>query len=338
MVLSAPPAERPEAPAAFERVWTRVASSVRHGVVPAGRKVSFQAMGTACQVVFGAPTQAAGDAFVSAAVRWLAQFEARYSRFVPESLVSRINAGAGRTAVELGPESAHLLALCGQLVFVTGGAFDPTSLPLVELWDWKRGQVPSDAQVREAHARVGWGKVQLEPGRVFLTEPGMGLDLGGMGKEYAVDRLVQLAQAHGIGSALVDLGQDLRALGRPADKPAWHIGLEDPRQAGSCWTGVAALDRAVATSGDYLRRFEAGGRRYGHILDPRTGCPVCNGCLAVSVLAPECLLAGILSTSAFILGPREGMALIERHYDTAGCIITENQHYESRQFRQYATR
>lgn len=165
----------------------------------------------------------------------------------------------------------------------------------------------------------------------------MSLDLGGIGKEYAVDCVVQLATAHGIANVLVDFGQDLCTRGAPAGKPAWHIGLEDPCNAGKCWAGVAIKDKAVATSGDYLRHFMINGRRYGHIIDPRTGYPVDNGCRAVSVIASTCTAAGILATTAFILGPTEGLKLIGNYMGAEGCITTNNSRHETRRFHEYVT-
>jgi thiamine biosynthesis lipoprotein len=151
----------------------------------------------------------------------------------------------------------------------------------------------------------------------------MCLDLGGIGKEYAVDRVLTLAASYGVRDVLVDFGQDMRALGRPPARAAWHIGLENPRSPGSCWGSVAAFNHAVASSGNYLRCFLHEGRRYGHIIDPRTGCPVDNRCLSVNVIAPTCTLAGILSTTAFILGPQDGYELINRTFGASGAIITE---------------
>lgn len=307
--------------------------------VASGRRVSFRALGTRCQITVSGGSAGVVSAFFDAAIHWVAAFEARYSRFLPESLVSRINASAGFSWVDVDAETDRLLSLCQELVFFTRGAFDPTALPLIQLWDWKSRppRLPSDAAIEAAQARVGWRKVQRRPGAVFLPEEGMSLDLGGVGKEYAVDRVVQLAQSRGLVDVLVDFGQDVRGSGRPAAKPAWHVGLEDPAAPGSCWTGVAVRDLAVATSGDYARCFEVEGRRYGHILDPRTGRPVDNGCRSVTVLAPSCTIAGALATTAFILGPEAGRRLIEDYFGAEGCLITDHTRHQTRRFHEYIT-
>ena len=160
----------------------------------------------------------------------------------------------------------------------------------------------------------------------------MEIDLGGLGKEYAVDRLMAMARERGINNVLIDIGQDLRVSGHNLLKDAWYIGLEEPENPGTCWTCLRLTDHAVATSGDYFRSFSVGGRRYGHILDPRTGEPVSNGCQAVTVIAPTCTMAGVLSTAAFILGPDDGLKLIQSHGNAEGCITTDSARYQTRRF------
>lgn len=321
-------------------VLERIQRSASHVVAAGLHRLTFTAMGTTCRVLFHGGASEAMRQFPQAVLAWVAAFEAKYSRFLPDSLLSRINAAAGEHWVEIDRETEALLKLCGEMVFFTRGVFDPTALPLIQLWNWKANppSMPSDEQLAAARERVGWSKVQRRPGAVFLSRPGMCLDLGGIGKEYAVDQVVSLALGCGIPHMLVDFGQDVRVCGQPPERGAWHIGLEDPRSPGQCWTGVAVSNHAVATSGDYLRHSTREGRRYGHIIDPRNGQPVWNSCLAVTVIAPVCTLAGILTTSAFILGPQEGLNLISLCPGVEGCIITESARHPTRQFFSYATR
>ena len=303
-------------------------------------ELSFGALGSPCRIRFAAAATAA-KTLPEVLINWVAEFEARYSRFMPTSLVSRITEAAGKNWVETDPETDRLLAMCHEAHFITKGTFDPTALPLIKLWDWKANPpvVPDDAAIEATMKKVGWRKVQRAPGKVFLPEPGMALDLGGIGKEYAVDQVTQLAVHSGATSVLVDFGHDVRVQGPPPEKkPAWHIGLEDPVQPGRCWTGLAANNQSVATSGDYLRNFVRDGKRYGHILDVRTGRPVANGCRAVSVIAPTCTMAGMLSTTAFVLGPEEGLRLLDATYQAAGCIITETRTFTSQRFYDFATK
>lgn len=287
--------------------------------------LTFHAMGTRCRVSLVEPTRAVGNAFLDQLLNWVADFEAKYSRFLDSSLIGRINAAAGRHWVEIDADTERLFAMCGELHFFTRGAFDPTALPLIRLWNWKANPpvVPSAETIRVTGELVGWNKVQRRAGGIFLPRAGMCLDLGGIGKEYAVDMAMNLAAQHGVTNLLVDFGQDIRVRGNPPGRPAWHIGLEDPKTPGTCWGSVGVQNEAVASSGDYLRHFTHEGRRYGHIIDPRDGYPVSNGCLSVSVVAPTCTIAGILSTTAFILGPKDGFQLIQSYHGAAGAVITE---------------
>jgi thiamine biosynthesis lipoprotein len=303
------------------------------------RHLSFRAMSTVCRVVFQAQDPAQAEEFENEVMSWVAWFEARYSRFIPDSLISRINLAAGKDWVATDPETDALLNLCGDMIFFTRGVFDPTALPLLRLWNWKARPpaIPDGAAIQAALELVGWHKVQRRPGAIFLPRAGMSLDLGGIGKEYAVDRVMARALELGLKNVLVDFGQDVRVQGRPPGKEAWHVGLQDPRNLNRCWTGVAVTQGAVATSGDAVRHFVHQGRRYGHIVDPRNGYPVDNGTLSVSVIAPHCTFAGILSTSAFVLGLKEGLEMITLCPGVEGCIITENARNQTRLFHEYAT-
>ena len=301
------------------------------------QKLSFAAMNTRCSVHFHGASAIVAKDFVREVVAWVAEFEARYSRFIPDSLVGRINSAAGDKWVEIDAETERLFAFCNELVFFTRNAFDPTALPLIRLWNWKQKPpvIPDEAQISAARELVGWNKVQRRPGAIFLPRQGMSIDLGGIGKEYAVDCVMNLAAERGINNVLVDFGQDVRARGAAADKDHWRIGLEDPKNPGKCWASVKVTDHAVATSGDYLRSFEHNGRRYGHIIDPRNGYPVDNGCRAVSVIAPSCTIAGILTTTAMILGPKDGLHLIESHPNAEGAITTDNDRVYTKRFGEY---
>ncbi|WP_414661313.1 FAD:protein FMN transferase [Horticoccus sp. 23ND18S-11] len=302
------------------------------------RKLSFPALGTTCEVQYAAPSgdaQAAG--FERAVTSWVNAFETKYSRFRPESLVSRINAAAGREWVEVDAEMDGMLKLCDTLHFMTQGILDPTTMPLIRLWNYKAEtpRIPAEAEIAAARALVGWKKVQRAPGKIFLPEPGMALDFGGFGKEYAVDLAARIALDHGIPHALVDFGHDLRAVGAPPGRPAWHIGLEDPLKPGTSAGSMAIVGKGVASSGDYIRRFVVDGKRYGHIIDPRTGWPVTNGCLQATVVAATCLQAGVLSTTAFVLGVPKGIEFIQAAPGAEGLLVAEKSRAQTRGFFNY---
>jgi thiamine biosynthesis lipoprotein len=304
---------------------------------PTYNQFTFQAMGTPCEVQFQPVSAAQDEEFKAGVAGWVEKFEQRFSRFVPESLISRANAAAGIEAVAVGPEDEELLSLCDWFHWATQGVFDPALLPVIQLWDYHqpRNKTPDEGTVGDALRLCGWKKVQREKGRLFLPEKGMGLDVGGIGKEYAVDRVFELAARRGIRNILVNFGRDLRVHGEPPEGGPWRIGLEDPADQGRCWGGVAVHDRAVTTSGNYLRHFTVEGRQFGHILDPRSGYPVDNGCKSVSVIAPTCTEAGILSTTAFILGGEAGLAFLDNYHQAEGCVTTTTHRYYTRRFHEY---
>lgn len=308
------------------------------GAVVPLRRVNFPAMGTVCEVQYAAGTEAQATSFERSVVQWVQGFEAKYSRFRPDSLVSRINAAAGREWVAVDAEMEQMLKLCDTLNFMTQGVLDPTALPLIKLWNWKaeNPRVPSPEEIAAAKRLVGWAKVQRSPGKIFLPEAGMALDFGGFGKEYAVDFAAQIALDHGVTSALVDFGHDLRSLGVPPGRPAWHVGLEDPTQPGKTAGSVGLQgSRGIASSGDYIRCFKIEGRRYGHIIDPRTGWPVSNGCTQATVIASTCLQAGALSTTAFVLGVPKGIEFIQSFQGAEGLLVTDKIRAQTRGFFNY---
>src|ERR1041385_4430017 len=300
-------------------------------------RVRCRAMSTPVNIAFAAASAVAAKDFQRAAIDWIARFEGRYLRFLPESIVGQINARSGGDWVELDKDADGLLSICGEMHCLTRGVFDPAALPLLRIWDWKAEppRIPDEIAVRAAREICGWGKVERRPQEIRLPIAGMGIDLGGIGKEFAVDQLIALARQHAICDVMIDIGQDIRVAGHSPGKDAWYIGLEEPDRPGECWTAVRLTDQAVASSGDYFRSFIMGGRRYGHILDPRNGMPVSNGCQAVSVIAPNCVMAGILSTAGFILGAEEGLELICEQGGAEGCITTEHARHQTRRFSSY---
>lgn len=294
-------------------------------------------MGTSCQVDFACGSDARAREFKADVVAWVESFEARFSRFRPDSLISKLNAGAGGEGVELDAEGESLFSLVDWYHWSTGGVFDPSALPLLKLWDYHNpdARVPSDEAVKAALERVGWKKVIHRDRTLRLPETGMGVDVGGIGKEYAVDIVFQMGEARGFPSVHVNFGNDLRVSGPAPQGGPWLVGLEDPKQPGTCWGGVAVTRQAVTTSGDYMRFFKADGRRFGHILDPRTGWPVANGCQSVTVVSNACTEAGILSTTAFILGAEAGLRFIQSWHQAEGCLWQGEQRIQTEGFGQY---
>ncbi|WP_439641795.1 FAD:protein FMN transferase [Nevskia sp.] len=240
---------------------------------------------------------------LDAAAAEVRRIEQAYSRYRADSLVSRINAAAGSgVAIEVDAETAGLLDFAARLHAQSDGLFDITSGILRRAWDFRSGRLPEPSALAALCARIGWRKVDWQPAtrQIALTEPGMELDFGGFGKEYAADRAAAVLQTGGIQSGYVNLGGDLRVLGPRLDGRGWALGIRHPRADGTL-AGVELKSGALATSGDYERYLDIAGRRYCHLLDPRSGWPVQHW-QSVSVIAPVCLAAGALSTVAMLKG------------------------------------
>lgn len=262
----------------------------------------FDAMASPCEILLESadPGEAARLTRIAAGEAW--RIEDKFSRYLPGNIVSRINASGG-DPVEVDEETASLLDFAATLYVLSGGRFDITSGVLREAWTFDGSdRIPGAEAVTEVLQRVGWDKVTWQ--RPFLTmEPGMQIDLGGIGKEYAVDRVAgKLAEAAGC-SAVVNFGGDLAVTREPQERKAWRVGIE-PVSAGERRAGTVLEIRtgALATSGDSRRFLLKDGVRYSHILDPRNGWPVEGAPRSVTVAADTCTQAGMLSTFAMLEG------------------------------------
>ncbi len=249
--------------------------------------------------------------------------EAKFSRYRESSVVSEINRNAGRTPVAVDEETEMLVRAALDLSGLTGGRFDPTVGALRRVWDFKTSRVPSAGEVEAVLPLVDAESVSVRDRTVFLRKPGMEIDLGGVGKEYAVDRAARLLVQEGIPSAIVNFAGDVRTIGNRGDGHPWKIGVADPQNRNRCRFAVRALGGAgIATSGDYERGFVQGGVRYHHILDARTGWPA-RGLSSVTAVAASAFRAGKFATAAFLLGAEAGLALLEEAPGVEGTLITD---------------
>ena len=185
------------------------------------------------------------------------------------------------------------------------GLFDVTAGVLRRAWTFSSGNLPDDHAVKALLPLIGIDKLIWKTPNLSFSVPGMELDFGGIGKEYAVDRLAGLLADEGVKHGLIDLGGDFFAIGPQINGEPWQIGLHDPHDAGTIMQEVALSRGALTTSGDYERYLEIGGKRFSHILNPRTGWPV-QGLASVTALAPQCMLAGSVTTIAMLKG-RDGI-------------------------------
>ena len=271
-------------------------------------RFTFRAMAAENEVqVWG--DRALAEAAARRAIAEVARIEAKYSRYKPDSVVSRINAAAGAAPVAIDEETRALLAYADACWRESGGLFDATSGVLRRAWNFEIARVPSDEELAPILARVGWQRVEIDERGLRLAVAGMELDFGGFGKEYAVDRAALVLKEAGAESALVNLAGDLAILAPQPDGKPWKVGIRHPRREGLLAT-IDVASGAIATSGDYERFVEVAGVRHCHVLDPRTGRSA-RGFQSVTVQGPSCLVAGSATTVAMLKGEREGLAWLD---------------------------
>jgi thiamine biosynthesis lipoprotein len=285
---------------------------------------SFDAMGSPNELQIWHDDERQARMLADKAIADVRRIEAKYSRYRGDSVTARINNAAGRAAVAIDAETYALLGYADRCHRLSAGRFDITSGVLRQAWDFRSSppRLPDEAEVAAATALIDWTSVEWGPRSVRLPRRGMEIDFGGIGKEYAADRMATICHDSGAPHALANLGGDVRAAGPQPDGSPWRVGISHPRQPDAIIATVEIEGGAVATSGDYQRFFDLDGRRYCHIIDARSGRPVAHW-QSISVLAPLCVLAGSCATIAMLLEDdgeaflgREGVAYLA--IDSAG--------------------
>ena len=256
----------------------------------------------------------------------LDELEDHFSTYRPDSEISRFNAFPEQ---EWFPVSAVFLDVFGQARSVSelsDGAFDPTVSPLVELWGFgagdASGRIPEPEELEKLLASTGFTHLQFReaPPAVRRLRSGVQLDFSAIAKGYAVDEVWHLLSEAGLSDYLVEIGGEVRTRGIRADGGDWSIGIDSPDGSGVA-EAVPLRDAAIATSGDYRNYFQYQGRRYSHLLDPRTGWPVAHDLTAVSVVSDTATMADALATALLVLGPADGLELAEREHIAARLVV-----------------
>jgi len=224
--------------------------------------------------------------------------EAKYSRYRTDSLISRINSKAGDGEfVAIDTETLSLFNFCAVLHEQSDGLFDPTSGVLREIWDFQLGIVKDLSRLPQLLEKVGWEKVEIRDQQLRLTQEDMALDLGGVVKEYAVDKSIAAIRDAGFSNAIVELAGDVMAIGGRNNDEPWQVGICDPANPSEPLLSIELADAALATSGSYHRFLEWDGERCSHFLNPFTGMPIRDP-RSVSVIANNCITAGAIATTA----------------------------------------
>lgn len=286
--------------------------------------VETEAMDTTMQLTaYGSEAAEALDA----AQQDIQRLDAMLSATAPDSEISALNRTGQGTLSE---DPRTLLARAIEISAQTDGAFDPTVAPLMNAWGFpsKDYHVPSSQTLQTLLPLVNAQAVTLETDGRCRLPAGVQVDMGGIAKGYAAERVMAIFREHGIEHALISLGGNIQALGSKPDSSPWRIGIQDPRRPDALIAEVQIHNRAVVTSGGYLRYFEKDGVRYHHILDPRTGRPADSGLLSVTIVSKDGTLADALSTALFVMGKSQASDYWRAHrndfdailVDEAGCV------------------
>jgi len=295
---------------------------------PAPRMIEDRrlAMGSDVHLTAFVTDERRARAAFAAAFAEFERLEGLLSTWRPASDVSRLNAAAGGGPVPVHPDTRAVLHAAAQVSDWTEGKFDVTFGALADAWRFDHDQdnrVPAAEEIAARLPRVDHRAVVIDDrrGTVALARADVRVHVGGIGKGYAVDRAVAVLRAAGLTDFMVQAGGDLYVAGTAGTSP-WRLGIQDPRgPANQPFATVELADATFSTSGDYERYFERDGVRYHHILDPDTGQPA-RGTRSVTIVTREATWADGLSTGVFILGPQNGMALVERLPDVEAVIVT----------------
>jgi thiamine biosynthesis lipoprotein len=267
----------------------------------------------------------------------LERIENAMSTYRPDSEVSRFNRSVSADWFAVSQQVVDVVATALEISRLTGGAFDVTVAPLIELWGFgsstRATGLPDAAQIAAAQRRVGYQKlsVRTEPSAVRKTVPDLWLNLSAIAKGYAVDQVVAYLERRGIDNYMVEIGGEIKTLGTNQDGALWRIGIERPVVAErSVQRIITPVDRGVATSGDYRNFFTLDGKRYSHTLNPGTGRPVTHTLASVTVLDKTAMRADALATALLVLGPQAGFSLADKLQLPAYFVFREKQGFRER--------
>ena len=301
---------------------------------------SFHSMGSTVELKFYSPSEELFHRVVDACVERTKEIDRLFSNYRDDSVLAEVNRNAGVRPVSVPGEFLRLVRTSVRYSELTDGAFDITIGSLFELWrgETASGRLPEESRIRDALGCTGFRKIKIDEGKsqVFLDGDCVRLDFGAIGKGYAVDEMVRIAKKNGITRGLVNFGGNIYAMDPPIGKKFWDVGVRKPGGGSEIISKIDLVNKGVATSGDYERYFEHGGKRYSHIIDPRTGWPAedVTSVVAVSRSATE---ADVFSTAVSVLGPR-GARMFAQRDKSLGFLVVGKSGKKKSCFGSYACR
>ncbi|EYF02310.1 FAD:protein FMN transferase [Chondromyces apiculatus] len=299
----------------------------------AGRRVALETKVMGTQLTLATYTTAEMDEHalrppLEKAVKELRRLESLMTTWRDDSEISQVNQRAGKSAVEVSPESLEVIQKSLWISRLSRGVFDITFEAMHGLWKFDEDlddNIPSKPDVDRARKLIDYRQIQVDPAKrtVKLGKPGMRMNLGGIAKGYAVDAAARVLRAEGLKAFFIQAGGDLYVSGKKPDGSRFRVGVRDPRgkNANDFFAMIEVENHAFSTAGDYERSFLKDGKRYHHIIDPRTGFPA-TASRSVTIWAADALTADAIDDAVFILGPEEGLKLVES-IDDCGAVIVD---------------
>ena len=283
-------------------------------------------MGTRISAEVWADEGVDGEEAIDAVMEEMRRIDRSMSTYKPDSEVSQVNAKAAQAPVRVSDELFDLLMKAVHFSQITDGAFDITYVSVGFMYDFRRQQKPSDAQIKHALPAVNYRHLLLDAKTrtVKFTQPAVRIDLGGIAKGHAVDRCIELLQKRGIQHALVSAGGDSRIIGDRFGQP-WVIGLQHPDRKNEVFQRIPLIDAALSTSGDYERYFDEDGVRYHHIIDPHSGRSA-SLVRSATIIGPDATTTDGLSKTAFVLGPEKALQIYNRLPGIDAILVSPDGH------------
>lgn len=282
-------------------------------------------MGTVIEIVLLSGDEESAQKAALRAFQEIKRVEQWMSPWIEKSDISRLNRSAEGQWTEVSPQTLEVIQKAQKISELSDGAFDITIAPLSALWGKarERGIPPTPEEIKITLGLVNFKNLFLRPDvKVFFKKKGMAIDLGGIAKGYAVDRAFEILTSLGYKNLIVNAGGDLRVGGFKKDQP-WSIGIQHPRAPEKVMGMISLSEAAIATSGDYEKFFFHQGKRYHHILNPKTGYPA-EGCQSVTIVSGDGMMADGLATAVFVLGAKKGYELCQR-LEGVECLIVDRE-------------
>lgn len=283
-------------------------------------------LGSPFEITVVAKDSVQGNLFSDLAIAEVKRIENLISDWIPTSQISKVNQNAGISPVKVDKEVFDLVERATKISKLTSGAFDISYASMDRIWkfDGSMKEMPTPEEIRKSVEKVGYQNIILNPKdtTIFLKNKGMKLGLGGIGQGYIADKIKVLLQEKGCNSGLVNVSGDINTWGKQPNGNLWTVGIVNPMNKNKVFATFPLDDSAVETSGSYEKYVTFNGKRYSHIIDPRTGYPA-TGIISVSVFAKQTELADALATGIFVMGVEVGLDLVNQ-LKGIGCIIVDD--------------